>query len=873
MRKSLSFSKGLTNVPSDLLSDDTELVESSNVIFRSGEIHPIQKPIASGAVVGEIIYAHKTANCTNVVACENNSTIRFYSYVDGECSLISEFTASAYVKSATSVGNTVLVSTSTGISYYLYKGGTYRHLGDGLPKPDVQFSTTDTREPISGLSLCRVTSFVDIKLEKGTVHGDSSRDVEFYSHTIKNGSYKDFQTAVIGHVSKILSLVKSQNCFAFPFFVRYALRLYDGSYARVSAPIAVFPTVLHNSYFTPTSIVGNKVVETSGLSLDDYGTFLYRPLYAELYYKADIPSLGDWTDIVKELVIFASDEVLPFYLDDEWRFAHPYTSNGTVHTDTVRSKDRIHGTDKGGSQKYDFVSGNYTARDIICPTEKKESEVIKELLTKTQFYKLVSINAENISSKVFRALDIGRGVVETLLQQEMLQNDDYYGWTTISPEGMLAYNSRVNLFGCERYPFGGFSHFVAYPSVFTTGYKFVYYVHIVSDTIDTWVESGEAEWSEPDVADSWFYYPDPNATEAIVYDKQNGKGLRLSLKRHPLLNGAYTFNRLPLEYAFTGEFGVTLPIVDPTAHETLPSQIFTSVVNNPFVFEASGDNTVGTGAILGIAANTEPISQGQFGQYPLIVFTTEGIYAMSVSSEGLYSASHPLSREVCNNAKSITPTGGIVFFTSERGLMAVSGGTVACVSDQLSGRSPVNFVSASESNFLDFLRGAVIAYDYRDSLLHIYNQAQAYKYVYSIKDHTFGKASVDKGIHSVANVYPDNLVQKKDGSVFSFARRPDVNSDVAKYSGTFTTRPLKLGSSIELKTITQICHLCDTVDGELKLRVYGSNDCRMWHELMSLRGKPWKYYTFQYSLSNFAAADTFAGTIVDYQSRFADKIR
>ena len=43
-RKTLSFSKGMTNIPSDLLSDDSELLESIGFIYRDGEMKPIQNP-------------------------------------------------------------------------------------------------------------------------------------------------------------------------------------------------------------------------------------------------------------------------------------------------------------------------------------------------------------------------------------------------------------------------------------------------------------------------------------------------------------------------------------------------------------------------------------------------------------------------------------------------------------------------------------------------------------------------------------------------------------------------------------------------------------------------------------------------------------
>ena len=53
-RKTLSFSKGMTNVPSDLMSDDSELAYSQNIIYRNGEMVPIQKMEPFGMVGGTI---------------------------------------------------------------------------------------------------------------------------------------------------------------------------------------------------------------------------------------------------------------------------------------------------------------------------------------------------------------------------------------------------------------------------------------------------------------------------------------------------------------------------------------------------------------------------------------------------------------------------------------------------------------------------------------------------------------------------------------------------------------------------------------------------------------------------------------------------
>ena len=85
-RKTLSFSKGMTNVPSDLLSEDSELAYSQNIIYRNGEMVPIQKMESFGTVGGTILFVHKMADFENIITYdkyvgdsgENKYTIRCY---------------------------------------------------------------------------------------------------------------------------------------------------------------------------------------------------------------------------------------------------------------------------------------------------------------------------------------------------------------------------------------------------------------------------------------------------------------------------------------------------------------------------------------------------------------------------------------------------------------------------------------------------------------------------------------------------------------------------------------------------------------------------------------------------------------------------
>lgn len=869
MQKSLSFSKGITTSPSDLLSDDSELVESVGTIFRSGELHPIQSPVNVGSVVGTIVHVHRGNGFTNIITIDRHS---LYAYSSNDFFPVNIDSYTSYVftgvfRSASSVNNTLLIATSEGIFYFLFKNGVYKALGSELPSFVFRpyFSPIDVRP--SGRTACKLSEILYrqkwflVYNDDGTLEFPTkSEEVpgEYNAFFVKDQDDKRsaFQTAVQGSMAEAIAAVKKINAFAFPFFLRVALRLFDGSYARISNPIACFPTINRNCRFFPVKRTDDSWVETSENVYD----WMCDIVYSYLNFQAYLTNAAGWEDIVKEVVVFASEEVLPFSIDDNWSIHHADETQNTAYANYMEDTFNWHFSD---------FSPQTQAHDIILPTYKSDTEIIDQMLARTQFFKLFSLKLSSplLDGAVHHAPVTGV-TVSTLAQQEQLQVDDYYGWTRRIPSKMFSYNKRINTFGVDRYPFSGFSVFSNRSSGDS---QYTFYTHILANNMDTWVAS-ESEHSNAIAVGTWFYYPDPNATECIILQHSSDTCMHISLTPHPLLNGAYAFLKLPLGTSFKPD-GSTVPSVDNTAHESLESQIFTSVVNNPFVFEASGDNTVGTGSIVGISSNAEAISQGQFGQYPLIVFTTEGTYAMAVTSDGLYSSSYPISREVCDNPDSITPTDRLIFFTSSKGLMAVSGSSVVCVSNQLRGRNPSRFLSVGDGDFLAFIKDALIAYDYRSSLLHIVSKSRSYEYVYSIPDSTFAVAKRNNPVLSVANAYPDFYVQDSSLQVSSFESTPDINADTRRYYMTFTTRPLKLGSSLQLKTIHQIVHLLNSTDGTLTLSIYASNDCRNWTALHSLHGKPWKYFRFQYTMFNLSASDTFSGTIVDFTPIFTNKIR
>lgn len=895
-RKVLSFSKGMTNTPSDLLCEDSELAECDGFIYRDGEMKPIQSPKEIGKIPYKIMYVHKQADYENIIAYDENKTIYWYKKdTDGT---ISDNQGSFDIGTITdiqSVGNTLVCATDEGLHYLLFKGGAYKDLGTELPKPIITFSSLAANAELGDRTTCVLDEMItseskriyyndDGTIKKITDWEAGASAITYVDYSFANDKTKKdtAQEAIQGHITAAISRIKEENRFCFPFFLRYALRLFDGTYARISNPIAYFPTVNRNCRFVPV------VYEDNTWKDADCGTvtkkFLCKLMYTTpLTFKVTIAEdLDTWGDIVKDLVVFASDDVMPFYLEKDWSFKTALEVQGQYYYNVIES-DAGDFTSSNCKWTFNKTSSSTAERPktVIVPQYKSDQEIIDELITKSQFYKLFEIaltESKYINQCQPVQCPIKDNVVSNLTSQAQLTKDDYYGWANMCAGKMFTYNKRINTFSVKRYPFKGFNYFTA-PIVDTSNkqkrfYKFKCYTHIVSEQMDRWVESDEFS-AVPELTASWLYYPDPNAIEMIIESTNTDSFRRVALTQHKMLNGAYSFEALPFPAKTKEElgYGETPRPGTMEGHEFLDSNIYTSVVNNPFVFEASGDNTVGTGKILGIIANTEAVSQGQFGQYPLMVFTDEGTYGMSVNSEGLYSATYPISREVCLDNSPLVPTDKLVYFVSKKGLMAASGGSVGCMSDMLRGRTPRNFATVGDGKFLEFLKDCRIAYDYRDSLLRIFSKDKAYQYIYNMIDKTFSIVYSGMEAQAIVNDYPDNLIQDTSGNVYSLTGKSDINDDENTYKGSFVTRPLKLGGSMNLKSLRAIKHLVDTDNGNIALEIYGSNDCKHWQKLISLGGKPYKYFTFVYHLEGLKATDAFSGSIVEIQTRRQDKIR
>ena len=359
---------------------------------------------------------------------------------------------------------------------------------------------------------------------------------------------------------------------------------------------------------------------------------------------------------------------------------------------------------------------------------------------------------------------------------------------------------------------------------------------------------------------SYWGYPDARATKARVVVRISGVVRLLhtqEITSHPLQNYA-----IAKGLEITGVFS-TFPLYDlsltPSAwtyYDT--NRVQASELNNPLYFPAINSYRLGLGTVLGLSSNAIALSTGQFGQYPVFAFCTDGIWTMSIGSgEILINSITTLSREVCNNPDSITPIDGGVAFTSGKGLNIISGNQVIEISEMAEGKhtGPVSSL-ASYTSWLNsayitpsglgdpscqvplgtFLTGAIIGYDYIEKELIVSNSSYTYSWVYNLKYKSWHKIS--ESFSRFINDFPACHGLKSSGYIYN------INSETLE--GTeglacvmLKTRPIKLGGVDLFKKIHRLLIGGDmeNVPGmsSLSIALFATTDFNNWFLLDNSR--------------------------------------
>lgn len=496
--------------------------------------------------------------------------------------------------------------------------------------------------------------------------------------------------------------------------------------------------------------------------------------------------------------------------------------------------------------------GKAILTDRIIPRKVYDKAELKKML----FFQVLSVEVVGMDEPPHTAEKVK---FDDALPTNKTMTVDGSGWLNTLGD-MFVYNNRLHLYNLKQsFVRSGrvFPDYTAAGGV-KRAMKAVVYARTQHQTLQmtypfTCYADASASGLMTAYLPAFISFPDSRAYQLEIYWEEDDP----VRKRHVLvarldLTPSSTYN-----FAFFYEDNKRVEF-DPTAYVSFPAEetagysdlhnIIVSAPVNPFYFPV--EHSYGTpGEMVGMAVATEQISESQVGQFPLYLFTKEGIYALQVG-EGmvLYSNMVPISAAVATG-KMLQTRDGVVFAARD-GLKLIVGRDVVDLSQVLGGvldrslrackgygvtdNDQLYHIAAylSACPFEEYVQGACLGYDLKEEELIVSNAAYAYSYVFGLKTKTW---------HKIGQVFD------RCDRCWGFTRRTnnegaavcdiyDLREEVAaEMTVHLQTRPFQLGS-LGFKKIHGACLRGDFKPVPVENHYYGvylfgANDLINWHPL------------------------------------------
>lgn len=689
------------------ISTDGQCMELINARIKNGSMEPIGSPVLLSDFTIEIdrLFYHSIAH--KYIAITTSGEV----YALNENYSISEKLSTDLIgiRKVEFLGNIACFFAEETILYAIYDKDMYKYLGKAPELPEIQINK-------------------EIKIKKETP--DRTFDGSFVASRPEN--YVGI--CATGYYDKLMSGLNKDSFYpGHSVLIRYAFRLSNGEYLKhseiilVEHPMKVSEEWGPNFYFNGPPFV---------VIISDSCTFCAFGM--KLTYKMPSLNLSLWEDIIVGIDVFASPVIT--YKSESFKY------NGTT----------------------------YNEYPVYQPLASDEWD--KLIPSLYQFYKVAEFTLQGEQTAYLD--DVSK---DNLSIQKIL-TDDQYTNNTYSSHVSYIYNSRLHIGNIKESFFKGYGN----------GFKmFGDYGNKVPATIYTYIDTINGETIVKNETliyypyiTPYLTYPDYRAKKMIIIVQAEGKTLRkeFELKKHQYLNLAYyqgartdsaaegqSFYKATYIYVKDFPEGVDNILFEQNPSIERPNVLKVSSLNNPLYFPADQTYQPSSEEIIGLCANTTALSQGQFGQYPLYVFSKDGIYAMSVGTNNVaYAAQTPVTRDTCINAKSVIGIDKAVLFASQRGLMIITGNQSTPISEDLNGFLPSCISSSpillkiagiasmndalSSVVFNDYLSNAEIGYNYQENEIIVANKKYNYSYLYNMSSNTWSKLYTC--IHSFVAKYP-----------------------------------------------------------------------------------------------------------------------
>ena len=284
MQKRIRFG-GVSTLPSDYDSPEGQIAVSSGISYNGAVIPARAMEEVSNLTLaqGETMrFVHQTSMGDRYITSLSGTQLVWH---DGSSTHV---IYNGEVSDITAVGNTLVLLTADGVQYVAIKDGEYVLLGSKPPFVELEFGLSGQMIASGGIQM----PYED-HISQGYITLDPDTDQAV------------FNDKIYALVNYVIDFAREHNMFLFPFFVRYAYRMYDGTLMYHSAPVLLTPNIGVCPSVTGLvrSGTGNQIVQLVKA----------RAMLCTLVYHQmeDIrASLAPWSDIVRSVDVFVSSPLI-----------------------------------------------------------------------------------------------------------------------------------------------------------------------------------------------------------------------------------------------------------------------------------------------------------------------------------------------------------------------------------------------------------------------------------------------------------------------------------------------------------------------------------------------------------------------------------
>lgn len=888
---------GMTSQPSDYACGDGEMKLAVNAEYRDGGYHAVRVPkVVEFKKEGfEPLFVHRPFSddgITIYVGVEELKgvyTMKAFTK-DGEDVMIDKQLSSTNVKDFydfAQMGNLFVVVLRGEMFVLRYNKQSYTCVSTKIPYLNVKVFAHRLKEDQGRLvgsstqhlnnkwftssddNVIHPYTVAEASVETTSIYGEETEPIEtkFTEENLKADNY------VIGKLNELVKENKQRGRFMYPVLLRYAVKLYSGDYVNISPPILVYP------FQETVSLEG----DVEGRYYDTVRNPAIRSdLYKiEIYIDSDNERIlekytTDYKDYVESIDFFLSSDIV----DIKTSHVYVVTSNKNGNSGKFRFLR------SGAYNRIPQISSFYHAKSIRI-SELKEYTTQKDLFNGDDYDNLLIIEQrESLKETYYNSFALaGRSLYS-------------HNGRILSASTIGIYNNGLNLdYACASIDhtglydrnFGGVDDSPDIPKDYQDSY-----IYTAASNILVKDEKGNVYPYEGGMLPIYFYTDIPKAKNLLYKIESNNAEKDLTFSDG--LVGSYAFATSTL---FWNSYKHVDELPDPKTVQIIedPNLIKLSEVGNPFVFRDGNSAQCGSGEILSVASNALPVTQGQFGEYPLFAFCNDGVYAVGLGKDGslqscnIYSYDVIVSRDSCGfmeRSVVFISRQGIVSFGDARQLFLSADKTATYAYDQGKNDHQKTFVGEflktrnySSPEYTDLYTyltsGAKMAYDYSHGRLIMYNPKYDYSYIMEAKSGMW--SIMDKSFSRSLNVYEKCLLVDKDGQTVYDYSSDDVFEEQKSY---LITRPFKLGAPDTHKSVQSIIQrgvFCNKED--VKQCLYASNDLYNWVPVKSsnsiymrgMRGTGYKYFRQILFLPKFKQDEVLHGASITYEPRLTNKMR